>query len=60
MCFDPRDHRQLPPHLPHIHRLRGIVTTLAPDGFLYSRGNTAAGELVIESCALCWRQGSCS
>ena len=44
---------------PHIHRPRGIVTTLAPDGFLQSRGDAASGELVVESCALRWRRGTC-
>lgn len=44
---------------PHVHRPRGIVTTLAPDGLLQSRGDAASGELVVESCALRWRRGTC-
>ncbi|MGH1349167.1 MAG: hypothetical protein ACRBN8_46990 [Nannocystales bacterium] len=44
---------------PQSHRPRGIVTTLAPDGILQSRGDAATGELVVESCALRWRCGTC-
>ncbi len=45
---------------PHVLRPRGTVTTLTPDGLLQTRGNTAAGELVVESSCLRWRRGACS
>ncbi|MEM6296590.1 MAG: hypothetical protein AAGA54_35315 [Myxococcota bacterium] len=44
---------------PQIHRPRGLVTTLDPDGLALSRGNAATGELVVESSTLRWRRGSC-